>query len=506
MKMKLFRLAAWAMAMTAAHLTAQTFTTLYNFPQVNSDDENIYGAFPHPRPTLSGNTLYGTALRGGLNGDGTVYKVNTNGTGMTRLHSFTGGNDGANPEDVLLLSGNTLYGTANNGGLYGSGTVFAVNSNGTGFTNLHSFTEPLGTNGGYGTNRDGAYPWAGLILSGNTLYGTANRGGLYGSGTLFAVNADGTDFTNLHSFTAPLGIGGADGTNYDGAFPIFGLLLSGTTLYGTANSGGTNGYGTVFALNADGTGFTNLHSFTEPLGTEGGYGTNSDGAYPWGGLIQSGNTLYGTTPVGGSNGTGTVFAVNTDGTGFTTLYSFTSGSGSYSDTTNSDGAFPICTLLLSGNTLYGEANSGGSSGNGTVFALSTNGTGFTNLHSFTTLGTEGGYETNSDGAFPWTGLILSGNSLYGTAKSGGLHGSGTVFSVTLPVPQLSITASGTNVIMTWPTNAAGISFAGYTLQSTLNLGATAAWNPVSPPPVVVNGQYFVTNPISGTQQFYQLSQ
>ena len=69
-------------------------------------------------------------------------------------------------------------------------------------------------------------------------------------------------------------------------------------------------------------------------------------------------------------------------------------------------------MILSGNTLYGTATDGGSSGNGTVFAVNTDGTGFTNLHSFTALDL---YYTNSDGANPYAGLILSGNTLYGTA-------------------------------------------------------------------------------------------
>jgi len=78
-----------------------------------------------------------------------------------------------------------------------------------------------------------------LILSGNTLYGTAEYGGSLGRGTVFAVNTNGTGFTNLYNFT--------DGN--DGANPIAGLLLSGTTIYGTAVASGSSGYGTVFALN-----------------------------------------------------------------------------------------------------------------------------------------------------------------------------------------------------------------------------------------------------------------
>jgi len=124
---------------------------------------------------------------------------------------------------------------------------------------------------------------------------------------------------------------------------------------------------------------------------------------------------------------------------------------------------------------------------------------FTTLHIFTA--TFGTYPnaTNSDGAWPRAGLILSGNTLYGTAFEGGSSGYGTVFSLSLPAPpQLTIIASGTNVILTWPTNAAG-----FTLQSTTNLGSPAVWTTVSPGPVVVNGQNAVTNPISGTQKFYR---
>src|ERR1035437_5539043 len=81
---------------------------------------------------------------------------------FTTLHSFTGGNDGAYPDAGLILSGNTLYGTAYYGGSSAYGTVFKLNADGTGFTNLHSFTN----------GSDGANPFAGLILSGNNLYWT----------------------------------------------------------------------------------------------------------------------------------------------------------------------------------------------------------------------------------------------------------------------------------------------------------------------------------------------
>lgn len=195
---------------------------------------------------------------------------------LTTLHNFTGSKDGASPGGGLTLSGDTLYGTASAGGSAGNGSVFAVNTDCTGFTNLHSFTAYAGSPA---ANSDGACPQCGLILSGKFLYGTTSKGGTSGSGTVFKLNVDGTGFTTLHSFTAL-----NDLTNSDGAEPQAGLILSDDILYGTASKGGGLGKGTVFALNADGTGFKNLHYFTG----------RKDGATPLAGLYLSGDTLYGT--------------------------------------------------------------------------------------------------------------------------------------------------------------------------------------------------------------------
>jgi uncharacterized repeat protein (TIGR03803 family) len=400
-----------------SRVTAQTFTTLYNFTG-GSDGWRPNGMF------LSGNTLYGAAGNGGSAGNGTVFAVHTDGTALRTLYSFTATSgsfstnvDGAGPNDGLILSGNTLYGTAFKGGSAGTGTraaafgssesdgtVFKVNTDGTGFTVLHMFT------GG----NDGSVPMDGLILSSNTLYGTTSEGGNLGSGTVFALNTDGTGFKVLHSFTFAS----------DGQAPTR-LILSGKTLYGTATGGSSLGSGTIFALNTDGTGFTNLYNFTATSGSYPDPSTNSDGANPQAGLILSGKTLYGTAYEGGSSGSGTVFALNTDGTGFKVLHSFTATSGS--DMINGDGAGLQAGLVLSGNTLYGTASGGGSSGSGTVFAVNTDGTGFTILHSFSAK--SGSDMINGDGAGPFAGLILSGDTLYGTTIVGGSSGKGTVFSL-----------------------------------------------------------------------------
>ncbi len=467
--------------------TAQIFTNLHNFAGPPSD--RIY---PSGGVILSGSKLYGTAAGGGSSDNGMVFAVNTDGTGFTNLHSFAA-NDGGVVYAGLILSGNKLFGTASVGGSMENGTVFAVNTNGTGFSVLHNFAEvspyPDLTNSG------GAFPLGELVLEGNTLYGTASRGGSSGWGTVFAVKTNGTGFTNLHSFTSLFGPGPS--TNSDGARPIAGLVVSGDTLYGVAGSGGSSGNGTVFKLNTNGTGFTTLHSFA-PL--SGPYPpTNSDGALPLGKLILSGNTLYGTTSGGGSSGNGTLFAINTDGTGFTKLHNFAAFPPVPGPSTNSDGAGPSGGLILSGNTLFGTAAYGGSMGSGTMFAINTDGSGFINLFNFAA--TSPPNLANSTGFGPAGGLILSGNTLYGTARQGGSLTYGTVFSLTLPSPpQLTIIRSGANAVLRWPMNAFGFS-----LESNTDLTANV-WSVVSPAPAISGTNNVVTNAVTGPVRFYRLRQ
>src|SRR5204863_1791813 len=126
---------------------------------------------------------------------------------------------------------------------------------------------------------------------------------------------------------------------------------------------------------ADGAGFTNMHSLN------GG----NDGAPPVAGLLLSGSALYGTANGGGTSGGGTVFRINTNGAGFTALYSVTGVQ------------YPYGSLVLSDGVLYGTAEIG-SAGWGAVF-FAAGATGFTsNLYVF---------QGATDGSEPFAGLVSS---------------------------------------------------------------------------------------------------
>lgn len=234
------------------------------------------------------------------------------------------------------------------------------------------------------------------------------------TGTLPALNLN----TNL--FIGPDGIAlhrfGAMGTgfNLDGANPASGLALVAGMLCGTTLDGGRHGAGTAFYLDVDGTNFAAFHSFADA----------PDPGHPAGALWPAESGFLGATLTGGTAGVGTVFFGNTNGS-ISMLHSFAAVSPD--NATNSGGASPAASPVLSGDMLYGTTTAGGAFANGTVFSVSTNGSGFAVLHEFSALDANAG--TNPDGALPDGGLMLSGNTLYGTASAGGAGGAGVIFSL-----------------------------------------------------------------------------
>ena len=245
------------------------------------------GSGPRAAPTLDGaGTVYGTTTAGGSANGGTVYRMGTDGTGFTLLHSFTGGaTDGSEPWAPLVHSGGVLFGTAKTGGTSGAGVVFRLQTDGGAFVLLHSFA---------GSSADGLTPEAPVVSDGaGSLYGTAYYGGASGDGVVYALTTAGTGFTLLHSFA-----GGAS----DGRYPSAGLTLDRKgNLFGTTRGGGPADLGTVFTLRTDGSGFSLLHAFT---------GGPADGAVPVAEPVLDGSgALFGTTSGGGANDRGTVYTV-----------------------------------------------------------------------------------------------------------------------------------------------------------------------------------------------------
>ena len=224
-------------------------TILHNFTSGASDGSTPYGSL-----TLSGAKFYGMTEAGGGNNTGALFSMNTDGSGFGLLHSFTGGaSDGRYPEGSLTLSGAKLYGMTVYGGSSDTGAIFSMNTDGTGYGLLHTFT---------GGASDGRFPRGSLTLSGAKLYGMTGQGGSSDTGAIFSMNTDGTGYGLLHTFTG--------GTN-DGRYPLGSLTLSGSKLYGMAASGGRSDTGAIFSMNTDGTDYRLLqifaapHPLTEPL-------------------------------------------------------------------------------------------------------------------------------------------------------------------------------------------------------------------------------------------------
>ena len=380
---------------------ARAVTILHNFTFSATD-----GRYPNGELTLSGSTLYGMSS-GGSSSNGAVFKVNTDGSGFGLVHSFAGSpSDGSSPKGALTLVGSTLYGTTEISP-QGLGTIFSVNTDGSGYHIVHQFT----SNGSEGNN-----PVTPPIVSGTTLYGVTSQGGATANnGAIYRLNTSGTGLSLLHSFNG--------GVN-DGLDPEGGLLLSGAKLFGLTRTGGTSNKGVLFGLNTDGTGFSLLHSFTDGA---------SDGAFPEGSLTLIGTKLYGLTRNGGSGSSGgTIFSINTDGTGFSLLHSFVFGS--------SDGFYPGSTLTAFGAKLFGTVYSS-SPGSGTLFSINTDGSGFATLNQF------GG--TATDGANPVGAPTLSvdGTTLYGVTQNGGSTGRGTVFSASAPEPSSAALLLGSGLLL-----------------------------------------------------------
>ena len=128
------------------------------------------------------------------------------------------------------------------------------------------------------------------MLDGSELYGITTDGGSANDGVLFSFNTTSSTYNVLHDF----------GGKADGANPMGGLVLVDSRLYGTASAGGSAGDGTVYSFDPATDNLAIVHNFM---------GTPNDGQNPHSDLTSLGNTIYGTTYGGGTNGAGILFSI-----------------------------------------------------------------------------------------------------------------------------------------------------------------------------------------------------
>ncbi|MEJ7643326.1 MAG: choice-of-anchor tandem repeat GloVer-containing protein [Chryseolinea sp.] len=328
---------------------------------------------------------YGSFRQGGIGNAGQLVVMTDAFTGATAVHEFT--------QQMGIPTGNVfegtegfLYGAAIGGGEYNRGTLFKIAKDGSDFTIVYSFSDLSGVDSG------------GPIQATNGLiYGTTAHSGPEGYGTIYSIQSDGSDFRILHRF-APESIGSM-------SFNSSGELVQGPdgSLYGTRMYGGTNSNGIVYKINSDGTGFTVLKDFKDPV----------SGIRPAGRvLLASDGRIYGTTFGGGSSNVGTIFSLLPSGAGFTQHFSFDGSNGKNPFSALSEG---------SDGRLYGTTYMGGGSDNGTIFAVSKNGSAFTKL-----------FDLDIRATHPRFGPLVESSPgvFFGTAEHGGALNSGAVFRIT----------------------------------------------------------------------------
>ena len=259
-------------------------TTLYSFAGGPGDGANPYDALTYDP---ANGKFYGTAANGGTFSGGAVFEFDPSNNAETLIYSFGSvSGDGETPYAALTYDPvtNVFYGTAGSGGAYSDGAIFKFDpSNSTKpETLIYSFGSIIG---------DGKDPSAALTYLNGVFYGTASFGGHNKTyGTIFKFDPSNNTETTIYSFSGSGDGSSPNGITYDSANRMF---------YGTAYYGGAYGYGAIFKFDPSNNAETTLHSFGSVSG---------DGENPNALLYDSADgTFYGTAGSGGKNGYGAIF-------------------------------------------------------------------------------------------------------------------------------------------------------------------------------------------------------
>ena len=361
--------------------------------------------------TVCNDIIYGST-NPGPNDNGTIFMLNRSpySTPIT-IYTFTNVHNGSHPNGSLVLNNNILYGTCNQGGKNGFGTIFSLNLSKTSpvFALLYNFN-----------NTNGANPNGGLTLDITTVNGTPTV-------TLYGVTFNGgLSLGNIFSCTTSTAISTIT-SNTPGVTP--GVLTTNEVSSETNNSVDIvvdTTINTVVSTTGVTTVTTSITTsyfyiaYTFPLNQ---YIESGEAN---GNLILYNSILYGTTNIGN-----TIFSFNITTKTFTTLHNLTpNGTGPNSLIISSDGS-----------TLYGTCSQGGLNNCGIIFSYSLNVVNSITVSSFNLLYTFTPVVNgiNSDGSIPTGPLVLFGDSLCGLCFGGGSYGSGTLFSFPLSVSPPNIT-------------------------------------------------------------------
>jgi uncharacterized repeat protein (TIGR03803 family) len=305
-------------------------------------------------------------------GNGSLFYTNEDKTSFTKAFNPASKSSlGDDPYGIIHASDGNIYGICRTGGAYDLGTLFKITADGV--VKLHDFIE------GYDSYKK-------HIVEGSDgfIYGVFDLGYPKYNGYIFKIKTDGSNFQSKK-------------ISLYGFVPHGDLTLADNgSIYGMSQ-GASNGF--IYRIKPDMTGIETIFTFSDATGKQ-----------PWGNLNQGDDGMfYGMTSAGGAHKHGTIFKINTDGTGFTKLYDFVPATG----------ISPHGGLTFDGaDHLYGMTTAGGSNNYGVIFQINKDGSDYTVLHVF---------EFNGTG-YPENNLILDSNMLYGFAR-GTQYDNSVLFSI-----------------------------------------------------------------------------
>jgi uncharacterized repeat protein (TIGR03803 family) len=347
--------------------------------------------------------LYGLASKGGINGDGVLFRFDPFNGKDSVLFNFDGTNGSSPGCNLILNQNNTIFGTCGYGGSQNDGILFNYNIITENENTIINFTGPNGNIPGGGG--------VGVVFSNGIFYGTTAFGGIFNAGVIFRYNPISNNDSTVFNFND------TDGATANGGL----FVLNDTTFYGMTRSGGLYDYGVIYKFNP----ITNKEIVLF------NFNGNISGGIPQGTFIKDSNgLLYAVTGQLGMYGDGTLISFNPLTNSESTLVNFNGINGKYSF-----GDLFLATDSL----LFGMAEVGGNLNDGVLFSYNVNTNHYNTVLSFDSI----------NGKYPDGGSVVEdtlNKILYGVTYNGGKYNEGVIFSYNIITGKDSVVLNfdGTN--------------------------------------------------------------